>query len=136
MPLPINIEKIGRECLNAIKSASWFPYKTGHLRNDAVSGTQIDSTTFLIKFDTSICEYITYLEEGTEPHDIPFAFIGKGNWKWWYPYKDGVPFLFGTGGRFNGKFHSGSTKHKGFISDKSVNAVINHIKNRYGGIEK
>ena len=59
--------------------------------------------------------------------------LGKGNWVWWYPYKDGVPFLFGMGGRFNGKFHPGSTKHKNFIKDKCVNLCLKYIVDKYKG---
>lgn len=116
----IDIERVGRTCLKAIKTAPWFPYKSGNLKFNATRGEKLDDNTFVITFDSTIANYIQYLEEGTQPHDIPFAFVGKGNWKWWYPYKDGVPFLFGMGGRFDGKFHPGSTKHKGFISEKSV----------------
>lgn len=123
----------GNEILRNIKSAYFFPYKTGHLRDDATSGDMFNSTTYLIKFDGDIAPYIEYLEEGTKPHDIPFAFIGKGNWKWWYPYGDGVPFLFGMGGRFNGKFHPGSTKHKNFIKDKTIDMILMYFITKYKG---
>ena len=123
----------GNELLRNIKSAYFFPYKTGHLRDDATSGDMFNSTTYLIKFDGDIAPYIQYLEEGTQPHDIPFAFIGKGNWKWWYPFGDGVPFLFGMGGRFNGKFHPGSTKHQNFIKDKTINMILNYFTTKYKG---
>ena len=123
----------GNEILRNIKSAYFFPYKTGHLRDDATSGDMFNSTTYLIKFDGDIAPYIEYLEEGTKPHDIPFAFIGKGNWKWWYPFGDGVPFLFGMGGRFNGKFHPGSTKHKNFIKDKTIDMILMYFITKYKG---
>ena len=132
----MELEKLGETVLGKIKRASWFPYANGKLRDQATSGTLIEPNTYEIKFDSSVAPYIPYLEEGTQPHDIPFAFVGKGNWVWWYPYKDGVPFLFGMGGRFNGKFHPGSEKHKGFISDKSVNTIIDYIKNKYNGVVK
>lgn len=123
----------GNEILRNIKSAYFFPYKTGHLRDDATSGDMFNSTTYLIKFDGDVAPYIEYLEEGTKPHDIPFAFIGKGNWKWWYPFGDGVPFLFGMGGRFNGKFHPGSTKHKNFIKDKTIDMILMYFITKYKG---
>ena len=123
----------GNDVLRTIKSASFFPYKTGHLRDDATSGDMINSTTYLIKFSGDIAPYLPYLEEGTQPHDIPFAFIGKGNWKWWYPYNDGVPFLFGMGGRFGGKFHPGSTKHYHFIQNKVIDTILMYYVSKYNG---
>lgn len=129
----INLQALGDELTALIKSASWFPFKQGHLKNDATEGRLITNTTYRIQFNTTVAPYITYLEEGTRPHDIPFAFVGKGNWVWWYPYKDGVPFLMGMGGRFDGKFHPGSVKHKGFISEKSVGAIIDFIRIKYHG---
>lgn len=129
----MNLEAEGEKVVKLIKQASWFPYRDGHLRDEATSGKLIDPNTYCITFDSNVAPYVEYLEEGTTAHDIPFAFVGKGNFVWWYPYKDGVPFLMGTGGRFEGKFHPGSTKHKGFISDKSVNAIIDYFKNKYGG---
>lgn len=124
---------LGENCLTLIKKASFFPYKKGILRDKATNGYLVSSSTYCIHFDDTIAPYVEYLEEGTRPHDIPFAFVGKGNWKWWYPYKDGVPFLFGMGGRFNGKFHPGSTKHKGFIKDKCVKSIVGYICDKYGG---
>lgn len=114
-----NILDIGYQCLYHIKSQSWFPYKTGNLKYNATIGRQYDSNTFVIHFDSTIAPYIASLEEGSSPHDIPNAF-GKGR-------------EFGIGGRFDGKFHSGSNKHKGFISDKSVKAIVSYICNNYGG---
>lgn len=119
--------------VSEIKHSSFFPYESGHLRNNATSGRLIDNNTYDICFSSSVASYLPYLEEGTSPHDIPFAFVGKGKWKWWYPYKDGVPFLFGMGGKFNGKFHPGSTKHKDFIKDKCVNVCINYFIRKYKG---
>lgn len=112
-------EQIGIECLGLIKRQPWFPYKTGFLRDHATSGSMYKDGVYLIKFSTQIAPYIAYLEEGTGPHDIPRAF--------------GKPLPFGIGGRFDGKFHPGSTKHKGFISNKSVNAIVDYIRMRYNG---
>lgn len=112
-------EQIGIECIGRIKRQPWFPYKTGFLRDHATSGSLYKDGVYLIKFNTQIAPYIESLEEGTSPHDIPRAF--------------GNPLPFGIGGRFDGKFHPGSTKHKGFISEKSVNAIVDYIRMRYNG---
>lgn len=114
-----NLEQEGENVTRLIKEATWFPYKTGHLKFDATSGKLLNSTTYVITFDSSIAEYIPYLEEGTDPHNIPRAF--------------GRDLPFGTSGRFNGKFHPGSTKHVGFIKDKSVNAIVDYFVNRFNG---
>lgn len=130
----MDLYKAGENIVREIKRASWYPYASGNLRDHATKGELVDDNTYCITFDTTVAPYITCLEEGTQPHDIPFAFVGKGNWVWWYPYDNGIPFLFGMGGRFNGKFHPGSLKHKGFISDKSVNAVIDYFVRKYNGV--
>ena len=121
----INLEQIGENCTKLIKGQPWFPYRHGTLRDEATRGFLVNSTTYCIEFSNEIAEaksgspYITYLEEGTKPHDIPCAF--------------GREFPFGIGGRFDGKFHPGSTKHKGFIKDKSVNTIIRYICSKYKG---
>lgn len=104
-----------------IKSASWFPYRSGFLRDNATSGHLTNSNTYVIKFDSKIAPYIDALEYGSKAHNIPGAF-GKAS-------------PFGTSGRFNGMFHPGSFKHKGFIGEKSVRAVISYFINKYGGYE-
>lgn len=114
-----NVETVGNELLAQIKSASWFPYDTGKLKNEATSGEMITKDTYRIKFDSTVAPYVEYLEEGTQPHDIPRAF--------------GRDLPFGIGGRFDGKFHPGSTKHQGFISDKAINTIINYICREYKG---
>ena len=117
--LDFNLEQVGIEVTNLIKRASWFPYKTGNLKFNATQGAMYDETTFRIHFDSSVAPYVQYLEEGTDPHNIPGAF--------------GYPLPFGTSGRFDGKFHPGSKKHKGFISEKAVNAIVNYIVTKYEG---
>lgn len=114
-----NLESLGNEVTDLIKRQPWFPYATGHLKFDATKGAMMDSNTYQIQFDSSIAPYIPFLEEGTEPHDIPRAF--------------GRPLPFGIGGRFDGKFHPGSKKHVGFIKDKSVTTIVNYIQSMYGG---
>lgn len=114
-----NLEQVGTEVTEMIKRQSFFPYKTGKLKFNATQGAMYNNETYRIHFDSSIAPYVEYLEEGTEPHDIPGAF--------------GKKLPFGIGGRFQGKFHPGSKKHKGFISQKCVNAIVNYIVLKYEG---
>lgn len=114
-----NLEVLGNQVTDLIKRQPWFPYKSGNLKFNATKGAMFDSTTYRIHFDSSVAEYIPYLEEGTDPHDIPRAF--------------GRPLPFGIGGRFDGKFHPGSKKHVGFIKDKSVQTIVWYIQSIYGG---
>ena len=116
----LDLAVLGDKVTRLIKQATWFPYKTGKLKFEATSGQLIDMQTYRIKFDSSVAPYVTYLEEGTDPHDIPKAF--------------GRPLPFGIGGRFNGKFHPGSKKHVGFIKNKSVNTIVNYIASVYEGV--
>jgi len=113
------LEQLGDEVTFLIKNASWFPYKTGKLKFQATSGGMFNSVTYRIHFSGTVAPYVEYLEEGSRPHDIPRAF--------------GKPLPFGVGGRFDGKFHPGSTKHKGFISVKAVETIVNYIAGKYGG---
>ena len=115
----MNLERLGIEVTANIKSASWFPYKTGKLKFHATSGAMYTDTCYRIHFSGAVAPYVQYLEEGTGPHDIPRAF--------------GKPIPFGIGGRFDGKFHPGSKKHKGFISVKAVNAICEYVVGKYGG---
>ena len=117
--MAFSLERDGDIITTKIKEASWFPFKSGHLRNDATEGRIWKKGVYRIHFDSKVAPYIPYLEEGTGPHDIPKAF--------------GRPLPFGIGGRFNGKFHPGSTKHKGFISNKSVQTVIDYFVQKYKG---
>lgn len=113
------LETIGIRATELIKSASWFPYKTGKLKYQATSGAMYMNDVFRIHFSSAVAPYVAYLEEGTSPHDIPGAF--------------GKALPFGIGGRFDGKFHPGSHKHEGFIKDKCVSAIVNFIADKYEG---
>ena len=115
-----NLEHEGEELLMQIKNASFFPYKTGNLKFHATSGAMYTDTTYRIHFDSTVAPYIQYLEEGTKPHNIPGAF--------------GRRLPFGIGGRFNGMFHPGSEKHKGFIKNDCVNTIVNYISSKYNGM--
>lgn len=137
--MKFDLKKCGDTVTREIKSASWFPFKSGNLKDHATKGEMLDNNTYVIHFSSQVAPYLEALEEGSRPHDIPFAFIGKdpSKWEgkkvWWYPYGDGIPFLMGMGGRFDGKFHPGSTKHKGFIKNKSVGHIVSYIVSHYGG---
>lgn len=117
--MTFNLEQVGNDVLTLIKRSSFFPYKTGKLKFNATSGSMYDDITYRIHFSSTIAPYVQYLEEGTRPHDIPRAF--------------GKSLPFGIGGRFDGKFHPGSTKHKDFIKDKCVHAIIDYITTRFDG---
>lgn len=128
----MNIGYDKNNIMKIIRFSGITPFKTGKLKFNAITSTY-SKNKITITYRSSVAPYIDALEFGSKPHDIPFAFVGKGNWRWWYPYKDGVPFLFGMGGRFDGKFHPGSNKHKGFIANKTVNAICDYYKKYYGG---
>ena len=119
----------GNDVLRTIKSASYFPYKSGHLRDDATWGDMIGNHTYQIQFSGKIAPYVQYLEEGTTPHDIPNAF-GWGD-KRVNPYTHKKPF--GVGGRFDGFFHPGSTKHYHFIQDKVIDTILMYFVIKYNG---
>lgn len=114
-----DLRKDGYECLKMIKGASFFPVRTGWLRDHATSGRMISNNVFRIHFNGDIAPYVEYLEEGTTAHDIPGAF--------------GRPIPFGIGGRFRGYFHPGSTKHYKFIQNKSVDAILMYFVRKYKG---
>lgn len=117
-----NLEQVGNVVTHLIKSASWFPYKTGNLKFGATEGAMYDDDTYRIHFDSSVAPYVTYLEEGTGPHDI-FPTI-----------KQALRFTVNGKMVFAKKVHHpGSTKHQGFISEKCVQAIINYITSRYEG---
>ena len=123
------LEQEGNRVTALIKQSSWFPYakhvsisspyRSGNLRDHATSGQMYFDGVYRIHFSSSVAPYVEYLEEGTKPHDIPNAFGIEG---------------LGIGGRFDGKFHPGSTKHKGFISVKSVGAIVDYISLKYNGV--
>ena len=126
----MNLKRDGDDVLNTIKQASFFPYKTGHLRSDATSGHPVGPNTYLIKFSGEIAPYVEYLEEGTTAHDIFNAFgFALGN----NPKGIIISETFGYGGRFDGKFHPGSTKHYHFIQDKVIDTILRYFVVKYNG---
>ena len=126
----MNLRVDGDNLILTIKSASYFPYYSGHLRDDATSGDMISKDTYLIKFDGQIAPYVEFLEEGTTAHDIFNAFgYAKGN----NPKGIVISETFGYGGRFNGFFHPGSTKHYHFIQDKVIDTILMYFVLKYNG---
>ena len=117
--MAFNIQLDCDNILNTIKRQSWFPYKSGNLKFQATSGKLLSPELYVIHFDSTIAPYVEALEEGSGPHNIPGAF--------------GKPIPFGTFGRFDGKFHPGSEKHKGFIKDKCISEIVNYFTVKYRG---
>ena len=121
------VQKIAQTACEEIKSSPWFPVDTGKMRDSAVYTCPrvglIGFSSYTLRFDGYVCPYIIYNEEGTSPHDIPHAF--------------GKPLPFGIGGRFDGMFHPGSIKNKGFISNEAVAVAMStavRIMSRYGKV--
>lgn len=102
---------LANACMRNIKQAPFFPVKTGWLRDSATYLRINNYNSVSIVFSGDVAPYVFSLEDGSKPHDIPNAF-GMG--------KD-----FGIGGRFDGKFHPGSSIHQGFISRDSFGMAIN-----------
>ena len=57
----MKLENIGDEILKEIKQSTFFPFKSGNLKNHATSGRLIDNNTYDICFDSSIAPYLEYL---------------------------------------------------------------------------
>jgi len=126
---------LARDCdyiVGYIKEQKWFPYKTGALKFHATSGQMISENTYRIHFDGTIAPYVGFLEEGTDPHDIPHAF-GWGTLKPDRKNKYTGEIPFGVGGRFDGKFHPGSHKHEGFIKVKTIDTIVDYFVKKYNG---
>lgn len=105
-----------------IRKDNLIPYDTGNLSRNVKATTRttksgIEEVRITLSGAKSKVPYAVYLEEGTSPHDIPNAF-GRGE-------------RFGIGGRFDGKFHPGSTKHKNFIEYVLVYNCLNYYKLNY-----
>ena len=126
----MNLRQDGNNILTTIKGSSYFPYHTGHLRDVATKGDMFNNKTYWIKFDGGIAPYVEYLEEGTTAHDIFNAFgFALGN----NPKGKIVSETFGYGGRFDGFFHPGSTKHYHFIQDKVIDTILMYFVMKYNG---
>lgn len=123
-----------------IKNDKLLPYDTGNLRNNISVYPQkyYKSEEVKVILNGRKVPYAGFLEEGTRPHDIPHAF-GYGS-----PKPNGKPPRpnpythqepFGVGGRFYGKFHPGSIKHKGFVEYVMLNNCFNYLTNAYDVIK-
>jgi len=119
-----NLKNDGDELVENIRQQTWFPYKTGNLRDNALKGEEILSgETYLIKFDTQVAKYIPYLEEGKNKTII------RNNYR---------P-IAGFATSFHTNYTSGFSsvtkvgKHMGFISDKTINYILDYFKYKYKG---
>lgn len=119
-----------------IKYDKLLPYESGKLQRSITTEVKsyYKSQEIKVYLSGDRVPYAGFLEEGTAPHDIPHAFgygsiyPGKPN-----PYTHQEPY--GVGGRFNGKWHPGSTKHKGFVENVMLNNCLNYLKNAYDVIK-
>ena len=100
-------EMIGAVVTQYVKYNPQYPYRTGNLRDNATyyRSTQ---TGFEIIFDENIAPYIPHLEDGVEP-GVRLSTTGKTY------------------------FHKGSTKHRGFISEKSMQVIEDTLVFLLGG---
>lgn len=105
----ITISDIVQETIRDLQQQSFIPYKTGNLKYNAIKPIVTNAETGIL-FSGQIAPYIDFLEYGTGPHII----------------KDG----FGRGITIH---HPGSTKHKGFISEKSVQRVLYTLASKFNG---
>ena len=118
-----DMQELGDYVLANLKTSPFFPVRTGWLRDSGTRGTlkTVDEYNIAIGVGKSK-QYVEALNEGAQPHDIPNAF--------------GLGENFGIGGRFNGKFHPGQSKHKGFV-DKLFNLACEkcefYVKNNKKG---
>lgn len=111
MKQPFNYESIRIDmsnCGKAFKGSSIFPYDTGNLKKYTHYFRTQDG--YCIKINSVYAPYAEALENGSKPHDIPNSF-GRG-------------YNYGIGGRFDGYFHPGSTKHMNFIEQLIETTII------------
>ena len=136
MPEGVDVEmtpfNYKRDCANIYRHirmpharGGCMPYKTGRLANQATTGRLFGNDIYVITISGNMAPYAASLEDGSKPHNIPKAF--------------GKPLPFGTMGRFDGKFHPGSKKWKGFISDYNrddaiIGYALSYFKSHYDAI--
>ena len=121
---------LGRECNQVVfvaKGQKWFPKKTGAFKNDFKS-RKVGDNTFELGWKNGkisgrkfleYSELAGYLDDGTQPHNIPMAF--------------GRALPFGMSGRFDGNFHPGSRKHEYFFDGEMLHFVLKYFISRFGG---
>lgn len=95
-----------------------LPYRTGNLAYNAFYKRPTGEASYELGIDLTIAPYAQYLNNGYPEYNIPGAF--------------GRKLPFGTYGRFNGKFHPGSYKYKGFWNDTMVH-FIQDLSSTLGG---
>lgn len=103
-----------------------MPYDTGHLAHAAYFKRFYGADECILTINCADNQmgapYAPSLNDGSVPHNIPHAF--------------GRPLPFGMKGKFDGKFHPGSQKHKGFFDGPSENSIlgyaINYFVRHYG----
>ena len=119
-----------------IKNDRLLPYNKGRLKRYIKTDVfnYYKSKEIKISINGDRVPYAVYLEEGTAPHDIPHAF-GYGTLK--PPKKNPYTkeFPFGVGGRFYGKFHPGSIKHKGFVEYVMLHDCFKYLETAYDVIK-
>lgn len=116
--------------LATIKNDPLLPKDTGYLRDNIISEVHYYKQEVIIQIPGSKVKYAQYLQNGTGPHDIPHAFgYGSKRPSRRNPYTGRIPY--GKGGRFNGKWHPGSTKHAGFVDYVLLNDTIDYFYTHY-----
>ena len=136
----LNITQDATNIQSAIKNDPRFPYDSEnnhlHLRDRIFAQVKgyYKAKEIKVNLNGNKVPYAQFLEEGTAPHDIPHAF-GYGSI---YPPKPN-PYThqepYGVGGRFNGKWHPGSTKHKGFIETVVLYNCLSYYLHNYDVIK-
>lgn len=131
----MDITKDAKIIGNAIKNDPRLPYKKGKLKKSVSTKVKSYYKTQEIKISIgNKVPYAQFLEEGTTAHDIPHAFgYGSIYEERPNPYTHVPPY--GVGGKFNGKWHPGSTKHKGFIETVGIYNCLSYYVHNYDVIK-
>lgn len=126
-----NLKNDGDELVENIRQQTWFPYKTGNLRDNATMGEMMpiaENEIYRIRFDSTIAPYIGYLEEGKfrrkkdkTVRTVNFSRMPSGFGVQFHISQDNAPSAVKFG------------KHMGFISDKTINYILNYFVNKYKG---
>lgn len=127
-----DLEKDGDEIVEKIKNAAWLPYKTGNLKNNAISGqTVLSNEVYWIRFDSQIAPYIQVLEEGRErkTKKETNSIYKMGTTM----NRIGVPFHYGSETQEITSSPVRFGRHMGFISDKTINLILDYFVIKYNG---
>ena len=101
------IQRLGLGAMETIKQNPSFPFRTGHLKHNAIWCDFSRPNTFTIVFDTRIAPYITYLEYGVPPQMY---------------FKPSINKMVYT---------RGSSRHVGFISERATQDVISYLAKQF-----